>query len=244
MSWLFHDLVSNAPQRGKTLDLEGAIENLDWLHKEAIWLLRTWAIFETSNGYPTSSSADELRALINDNYEDHGVKVVRELAARDSVMTAFRILDGDSQGRKTLSKTGIFLRRVTESGVLIQQTSKFESSHGDFDWLFMNKISTRLVKRLSEQDSAVRTLINHRKKLKDFRDSVLAHAMPNRIFAKPNYFDLKDAIVFIVLCIMDALMLIKGTNWDAKHSWKREIIDAKQFWDRYKKGFSHISTDE
>ena len=240
MSWLFRDLVNNAPKKGKALDLLGAIENVNRLHKEAVWLLRTWAIYETSNGYPISSSAEKLYALINSNGEGHGIKVVRELAIRDSVMTVLRILDVDSAGRNTLSNTGIFLRRVVKSQVLskLPAANELKLPHRNFDWVYMDQITTRLTKRLSEQDGSLKSLAYHRKKLKGFRDYVLAHSMPNELYDKPNFFNMKDAVVFISVCVVDALMLINGTNWDAKSCWKREVADAKQFWTRYQEGFS------
>ena len=90
-------------------------ETLKRLRSEANSAMAGWALFESSNGYPTGSCRKKMRQLVNDKSETWGMTSIQNLAVRDTILAIHRMIDHSDSGKKSnvqsLTQIRQFLRQ-------------------------------------------------------------------------------------------------------------------------------------
>jgi hypothetical protein len=216
-------------------------DTLKRLRSEADSAMVSWAVFESSNGYPIGTRRTKMRELINGRSDSWALSTVQNLAVRDTILTIHRMIDYSDSGKKSnvqsLTQIRQFLHQkdsleflVTEAKAWIPEIN-FEVQNEEI----VRKLYQEVGPRLQETSRyGVRNLGTLRKNFAELRNTVLAHSLEGDVQNKPRLFEIRDGLVSVL--VKKCSLMIAGADWDPKSDWKRFLEKAQSFWDRFENG--------
>jgi hypothetical protein len=219
-------------------------ETLKRLRNESYSLISTWALFESSNGYPTGGMRERLRQFINQKYEQVGIDHLQRLIVRDVIMTLHRMIDVQGKTsdlrRQSLTQISSFLKRKDAVTFLMTSARNWNPGLGlkNYNENLVRTLLSEVTPLLSEKSiTKSRNIGSVRNKISKLRTNELAHLLEGGAPKKPNLFEIREGVVLVTVLVKKCSLLFDGVDWDPKDQWHRSIKDAAQFWDRYEKGF-------
>ena len=220
-------------------------ETLRRLRNESYSLISTWALFESSNGYPRGFKREGLRRSINQNNEPIGIDHLQKLIVRDTILTLHRMIDVQGKNtdlnRQSLTHVKKFLKQKDASAFLITSARNWNTEFvpKDYNEKLARTLLLELNPLLSEKSiTKSRNIGSVRDKISKLRNNELAHLLEGGSPQMPSLFEIREGVVLVVVLVKKCSLLFDNVDWDAKDRWHRSIRDATQFWDRYHKGFS------
>ena len=220
-------------------------ETLRRLRNESYSPISTWALFESSNGYPMGAKREKLRQFINQNYEPMGIDHLQKLIFRDTILSLHRMIDIEGKildlKRQSLTQVSRFLKQKDASAFLVDSARNWHAG-SDLQNYNENLVRTLLseVSPLLSEKSTVksRNIRSVRSKISKLRNNELAHLLEGGSPQKPSLFEVREGVVLVVVLVKKCSLLFDGVDWDPKDQWHRSLKYAAQFWDRYEKGFN------
>jgi hypothetical protein len=220
-------------------------ETLRRLRQESYSLISTWALFESSNGYPMGVRREKLRQFINQNYEPVGIDHLQRLIVRDTILTLHRMIDVQGKisdlKRQSLTHVSRFLKQQDASTFLVTSARNWNPGLGlqNYNENLVRTLLSEVSPLLSEKSIIKdRNIGSVRSKISKLRSNELAHLLEGGSPQKPSLFEVREAVVLVVVLVKKCSLLFDGVDWDPKDQWHQSLKYAAQFWDRYEKGFN------
>ncbi len=219
-------------------------ETLKRLRRECQLALRSWALFEAANGYPTAAYAEPLHKALNAHREGWGIKLIQQVVVRDIVSALGRMTDRPNSrrnNRQSLGTVGMFLSEQASLDLVVRNARSWGPASADENEIQGRQEYADTMARLSYEENDIRNLGKIRHSIQEMRNNQIAHALNMEPLRLPRLFDVRDGLVFSVMMTKRCSLMIAGMNWNPEHRWRESLREAKAFWDRYYLGFAERS---